>query len=95
MYKFRLYVMDRMIKAILVVEDLTVLFEDTLDGDYELEVVDIIENPELAERDEIVATPTLVKISDEPVRMIIGDWLDKKSILLALGLTAKCREVVK
>ncbi len=95
MYKFRLYVMDRMIKSIQVVEKLTVLLEDALDGNYELEVVDIIENPELAEKDEIVATPTLVKVSAEPVKIIIGDWLDKQSILSSLGLTAKCREVVK
>ena len=95
MYDFKLYVIGRTPKSVEVIEELVKLLEDALESHYHLEVIDIIESPELAEKDNILATPTLQKVSPEPVRKIIGDLSDKERILLALGLTAQQEEVKK
>ncbi len=95
MYKFKLYVVGRTPKSVEVIEELVKLLEDALDGYYDLEVIDIIESPELAEKDRILATPALEKVSPEPVRKIVGDLSDKERVLLTLGLTAQQEEVKK
>ena len=95
MYEFKLYVVGRTPKSIDVVEELVQLLEDALDDHYHLEVIDIIESPALAEKAKILATPSLEKVSPEPVRKIIGDLSDKERVLLTLGLTALQEEVKK
>jgi len=95
MYEFKLYVVGRTPKSVDVIEELVKLLEDALESHYHLEVIDIIESPELAEKDRIWATPTLEKASPEPVRKIIGNLSDKERVLLALGLTAQREEVIK
>lgn len=95
MYEFKLYLVGRTPKSVDVIEELVQLLEDALDGHYNLEVIDIIESPELAEKDGILATPALEKVSPEPVRRIIGDLSDKERVVLALGLTAQQEEVKK
>jgi circadian clock protein KaiB len=57
-----------------------------LQGRYELEVVDIYQNPALAEEEQIIATPTLVKQLPLPLRRIIGDFSDREHVLLGLDL---------
>ena len=86
MYEFRLYVVGRTPESLMVTDELVKLLEDALDSDCSLEVIDVIENPELAEKAKILATPTLVKVAPEPVKRIIGDLSDKETILPALGL---------
>ncbi len=95
MYEFRLYVVGRTPKSVEVIEELVKLLEDALGNHYHLEVIDIIESPELAHKDRILATPALEKVAPEPVRKIIGDLSDKERVLLALGLTAQQEEVKK
>ena len=95
MYEFKLYVVGRTPKSVDVIEELVQLLEDALNSYYHLDVIDIIESPELAEKDGILATPALEKVSPEPVRRIIGDLSDKERVLLALGLTAQQEEVKK
>ncbi len=87
MYEFRLYITGRTPKSVEVIEQLEQLLEDALDGHYNLEVINIIEGPELAENAKILATPTLEKVAPEPTRKIIGDFSDKETVLSALGLT--------
>ncbi len=87
MYEFKLYVVGQTPKSLTVVWELTKLLKDRFDDHYNLEVIDIIENPEQAEKDRILATPTLEKVSPEPVRRIVGDLSDKEMVLPALGLT--------
>jgi PAS domain S-box-containing protein len=89
MYEFKLYVIGRMPKSIDVIEELVKLLEDTLGGYYHLDVIDIIESPELAEKGNIVATPTLVKVAPEPQKRVVGDLSDKDKVLSALGLIAE------
>ncbi len=95
MYELKLYVVGRTPKSIDVIEDLVKILEDGLDGHYHLDVIDIIESPELAEEARILATPALEKVAPGPVTKIIGDLSDKERVLLTLGLTAQHEEVTK
>jgi circadian clock protein KaiB len=88
MYELKLYIVGRTPKSIKVVSSLKQLLEDALKDRYSLEVIDVIENPELAEQGGILATPTLEKVSPEPARKVIGYLSDKETVLTALGLTA-------
>lgn len=88
MYELKLYVVGRTPKSIKVVSSLKQLLEDALKDRYSLKVIDVIEDPELAEQGGILATPTLEKISPEPARKVIGDLSDKETVLAALDLTA-------
>jgi circadian clock protein KaiB len=89
MYELKLYIIGRTPKSVQVIEELVKLLEDALDGHYHLEVIDVIEKPEQAENNSVLATPTLEKVTPEPVRKIIGNLSDKERVLLALGLTAQ------
>ena len=65
------------------------------DSGYNLEVIDVIENLEMVEKDNILATPTLIKSSPPPERRVIGDLSDREKILLSLGFTIESGELRK
>ena len=58
--------------------------EEELSAEYELQIIDVLENPQMAEDDRILATPTLIKQLPLPLRRIIGDLSDKDKVLLGL-----------
>ena len=60
--------------------------EEEFQGVYALKVIDVLKNPQLAEEDKILATPTLSKILPPPVRNIIGDLSDRERVLIGLDL---------
>lgn len=95
MYEFKLYLVGQTPKSITLVGEMKRLLTEAFDGHYNLEVIDIIENPQLAEKYKIIATPTLEKLSPEPVRRVIGNLADKERVLLALGLTTRQEGVIK
>jgi circadian clock protein KaiB len=68
------------------VENLRRACEEHLPGRYRIELVDLLENPQLARGDEIIAVPTLVRKLPEPVRKIIGDLSDTEKLLVGLQL---------
>lgn len=70
-------------KALMVLK--TILTE-SFKGIYALKVIDVTENPQLAEEDKIMATPTLSKVLPPPVRKIIGDLSDREKVLIGLDL---------
>ena len=82
----RLYVTGRTARADRAIATLRRLCETELKDEYELSVIDVLEEPELAEREKIIATPTLVKRLPPPVRRIIGDLSDKEKVLLGLQI---------
>ena len=88
MYAIRLYVIGQTAKAKKALEDLKAILDDEIktQGDYSLEVVDVLENPELAANDKILATPTAVKLLPIPIAKIIGDFSDREKVLLGLDL---------
>lgn len=85
-FKLRLYVTGRTPRAQRAIENLRLICESELAGMYEVEVVDVLEHPQLAEDEKILATPTLVKKLPEPVRKIIGDLSDHEKVLIGLDL---------
>jgi circadian clock protein KaiB len=60
--------------------------EDDLSGEYELQIIDVLEDPAAAEQDKILATPTLIKQLPPPLRRVIGDLSNKDKVLLGLNV---------
>ena len=85
----RLYVAGQSPKSLTAFANLQKYCEETLAGRYEIEVVDLVEHPQLAEGDQIVAIPTLVRKLPEPVRKIIGDLANTERTLVGLQLRSK------
>ena len=85
-WELRLYVAGQTPKSIAAFSNLKRVCEEHLAGKYKLEVVDLIKNPQLAQGDQIVAIPTLVRKLPEPVRKIIGDLSNTERVLVGLQL---------
>ncbi|WP_207420664.1 circadian clock protein KaiB [Desertivirga brevis] len=88
-YELRLYVAGKTQKSITALNNLQKYCEEHLLGKYTLEVIDLLENPQLAEGDQILAIPTLVKKVPEPVRKIIGDLSNKEKVLVGLDIRTR------
>ena len=86
-HHLRLYVAGQSPKSVRAVENLRRVCEEHLSGRYEIELVDLLENPHLARSDEIIAVPTLIRKLPEPLRRIIGDLSDTEKVLVGLQLT--------
>jgi circadian clock protein KaiB len=85
-WKLRLYVAGQTTKSVRAFANLKVLCEKHLNGRYQIEVIDILEQPDLARGDQIVAIPTLVIKLPQAVRKIIGDLSDTDKVLVGLAL---------
>lgn len=85
-WNLRLYVAGQTPKSIRAFANLKVLCEEHLKGRYKIQVIDLMENPQLARGDQIVAIPTLVKNLPQPVRKIIGDLSNSVRVLVGLDL---------
>ncbi len=85
-WQLRLYVAGKTPKSVMAFANLKRLCEEHLAGEFEIEVIDLIENPRLAKDDQIVAIPTLVRKLPEPIRKIIGDLSDTERTLVGLQL---------
>jgi circadian clock protein KaiB len=68
------------------IANLTRVCDEDLAGRCELLIIDVLRQPEIAEREKILATPTLIKSSPPPIRRIIGDLADKHVLLAGMGL---------
>jgi circadian clock protein KaiB len=85
----RLYVAGKSPKCVVALENLKRFCEEHMAGRYEIEVIDLLENPRLAKDDQIVAIPTLVRRLPEPLRKIIGNLSDTERMLVGLDLKAR------
>ena len=85
-YKLRLYVAGQTPKSLQAFANLKKICEEHLQGRYHIEVVDLLENPQLAKGDQILAIPTLVRRLPPPLRKIIGDLSDTERVLIGLDL---------
>jgi circadian clock protein KaiB len=85
-WKLRLYVAGQTPKSIRAFANLKLLCEEHLKGRYQIEVIDLRENPQLARDDQIVAIPTLVRRLPRPLRTIIGDLSNSVRLLVGLDL---------
>src|SRR5271165_7357667 len=86
LWQLRLYVAGQTPKSVRAFANLKRLCEEHLAGEFEIEVIDLIENPRLAKDDQIVAIPTLVRKLPPPIRKIIGDLSDTERTLVGLQL---------
>jgi len=87
-WELRLYVAGQTPKSVTAVANLRKYCEQHLKGRYKLEVIDLQENPHLAEGDQILAIPTLVRKVPEPIRKIIGDLSNEEKVLVGLDVRA-------
>jgi circadian clock protein KaiB len=85
-YKLRLFITGTTPRSTRAIENMRRICEENLQGRYDLEVVDVYQNPEATKELQIVATPTLVKILPEPLRRIIGDLSDVERVFAGLDL---------
>ncbi len=85
-YVLKLYVAGNTPNSIRALKTLNNILEQEFQGVYALKVIDVLKNPQLAEEDKILATPTLAKILPPPVRKIIGDLSDREKVLIGLDL---------
>jgi circadian clock protein KaiB len=85
-YVLKLYVAGNTPNSIRALKTLNTILEEEFQGVYALKVIDVMKNPQLAEEDKILATPTLAKILPPPVRKIIGDLSDRERVLIGLDL---------
>lgn len=85
----RLYIAGRTPKCIIALENLKSFCQEHMSGQYEIEVVDLLENPRLAKDDQIIAIPTLVRKLPEPLRRIIGTLSDTERMLVGLDLKSR------
>ncbi len=88
-YTLRIYIAGLSPKAITTIDSLKKVCEEQIDGECELEIINVLETPELAEDEKILATPTIIKELPEPVRRIIGNLSDESSALIGLDLLIK------
>jgi circadian clock protein KaiB len=85
-WDLRLYVAGQTPKSLTAFANLKAFCEAQLVENYHIEVIDLLEQPELAEGDQIVAIPTLVRKLPEPIRKIIGDLSNTERVLVGLDL---------
>jgi circadian clock protein KaiB len=85
-WKLRLYVAGQTPKSLRAFANLKLLCDEHLKGRYQIEVIDLLDHPDRARGDQIVAIPTLVVKLPEPVRKLIGDLSDTDKALVGLAL---------
>jgi circadian clock protein KaiB len=85
-YVLRLFITGHTEKSRRAVRNITRLCEEHLHGDYDLEVIDVYQQPELAAEHQLVAAPTLFKVLPLPPRRMIGDLSDTGRVLAGLGI---------
>src|SRR5687768_15820898 len=85
-YELRLYIAGNTAKSVTALKNLKHYCEEHLKNQYTIEVIDLLKNPQLAEGDQILAVPTLVKKVPEPVRKIIGDLSNEAKVLVGLDI---------
>ncbi|KWT91953.1 circadian clock protein KaiB [Candidatus Magnetominusculus xianensis] len=85
-YLLKLYITGKTPKSERVIANLQNICKQELQDQYEMVVIDILERPQLAEDEKILATPTLIKVLPLPIRRVIGDLSDTEKVLLGLDL---------
>lgn len=85
-YILRLYITGTTSRSVIAITNLKKICEEYLEGRFELEVIDLYQYPNLAQGEQIIAAPTLIKKLPLPFRRIIGDMSDKDKVLFGLDI---------
>jgi circadian clock protein KaiB len=88
-YELRLYISGTSPRSGLAIANVRSLCDEFLAGRYDLEVIDIYQQPGKAVHEQIIAAPTLIKITPKPARRLIGDLSDRQKVLVGLNLAAR------
>jgi circadian clock protein KaiB len=88
-YVLRLYVAGQTPKSLSAITNIKKICEENLQGRYELEVIDLYQQPQLAQGDQIIALPTLIRKLPPPLRRIIGDLSNTERVLVGLDIRSK------
>jgi circadian clock protein KaiB len=88
-YLLKLFITGQTPRSESAISDLQRICKEEFQNEYELIVVDILERPQLAEDEKILATPTVIKELPPPIRRIIGDLSNKEKVLLGLDLVGQ------
>ena len=85
-YELRLYIAGQTPKSVAAIRNISRFCKENLEGKYTIEVIDLLVTPQLAEGDQIVAIPTLVRKIPKPIRKIIGDLSNEEKVLVGLNI---------
>ena len=85
-WQLLLYIAGQTPKSIMALSNIKKYAEEHLKGIYSIEIIDLLVNPQLAEGDQILAVPTLVRKFPEPIRKIIGDLSNEEKVLVGLNI---------
>ncbi len=89
-WQLKLYVAGQTPRSITAFDNLKLICEEHLEGKYHIEVIDLLEKPQLAKGDQILALPTLVRHLPEPITKIIGDLSNTERVLVGLDIKPLC-----
>jgi circadian clock protein KaiB len=89
--ELRLYVAGQTPKSLIALKNLKKICEEHLQGRYRLHVIDLVKTPQLAQDDQILAIPTLVRNLPHPIRKIIGDLSDTQRVLVGLDVRSQAK----
>ena len=84
--ELRLYIAGQTPRSITALNNITRYCREHLEGKYTIEIIDLLKTPQLAEGDQILAIPTLVRKVPEPMRKIIGDLSNEERVLVGLDI---------
>ncbi len=85
-FSLRLYVAGQTPKSLTAFANLKRLCEEHLPGKYRIEVIDLVKNPHLAQADQIVALPTLVRKLPEPIKRVVGDLSNSEKVIVGMDI---------
>jgi circadian clock protein KaiB len=85
-YILRLYITGQTPRSLQSVENLRALCDKYIPGQFDLEIIDIYQQPAMAKEGQIIAAPTLIKSMPLPLRRLVGDFSDKERVILGLDL---------
>ena len=91
-YVLRLYVTGLTQRSTRAIKTVRAVCEEHLAGQFELEIIDVYQQPGRISTDQIVAIPTLVRCQPQPQRLIIGDMSDRHRLMIGLGLPQEIQE---
>lgn len=93
-YILKLYISGRTANSIHAIQNLRKICRNKKNKEFELIIIDVLEEPGLAEREKIFATPTLIRYLPPPRRRLVGDLSDIERVIKELGLYARSKEEV-
>jgi len=88
-YVLKLYVGGSSTRSARAISNVRLICEEHLNGRYDLEIIDVYQQPEMAHENQLLAAPTLIREQPQPIRKLVGDMSDEARVLYSLNITKK------